>query len=75
MKDSIFLVLTRRGIDRTAKTTNFTLQPGERAVRVEIEVEDKAFAPSAIPTIRMHVPADQLIQQIEVEGAQIVESE
>lgn len=66
MKGHIYLVLTHRGVDRTCKTADFTLKPGERAVRLEVEVPDEAFAPVSVPTLKMKLPAEALIREFSV---------
>lgn len=53
MRDSLYLVLTRRGIVRTAKNPP-SLKRGEHAVRVAVEVDDAAFAePIPVATLRL----------------------
>ena len=73
MKDSLYIIVNKRGIDRTAKTGTFTLKPTERAFKLNISVPDQAFQGPAIVNINLDIPAERLYipvpePEIEVEG-------
>lgn len=67
MKDHVYLVVTKGGVDRMAKTDNFILKPGERAFRLTVEIADEAFRPARIPTVYLHVPAEAMTTEIVAE--------
>lgn len=76
MKDSIYVIVTKRGIDRQYKDhSRMTLNPGEKAIKVEIEVPDSVFSPTSIPTIRMSVPAEMMIHEIDLTVANVPDKE
>lgn len=66
MNDVIYIVVTKQGYERTVKTENFTLKPGERAFKLALDVPDAAFATPKVPTVRVAIPVESLIQEIDV---------
>jgi hypothetical protein len=66
MRDTLYVIVNRQRIERTAKTDNFNLNPGERAFRLVVEIEDEAFATPQIPTIRMSIPMEQLFRPLDI---------
>ena len=68
MKASLYIIINRNGIDRTAKTTNFTLAPGEKAFRLDVEVPPEVFAPTHIPTVTLQINADALMSHVVAEA-------
>jgi hypothetical protein len=36
------------------------LEPGERAIRLEVNIPDRFFQPAAVPTARLDVPEEML---------------
>lgn len=66
MRESIYLVINKRGIDRTCKTDGFSLKPGERAVELIVEVPDACFAPLKVPKLLFRVPPEALTTEFTV---------
>lgn len=69
MKDTVYLVFNRSGVDRMVKNEPSTLKPTERAVKVQLEVDDAVFKPPQVATIKISVPVDQVIAPVEVESS------
>jgi hypothetical protein len=68
MKDSIFIVVCSTGFVRANKTDNGQLKPGERAFRLDLEIPDEVFRPPQLPVVRMTIPRDALITELDVEA-------
>jgi hypothetical protein len=77
MKDTIYLVLTAKGVNRMLKTQGalnpkqryrrtLGLRPGERAVRVDVTVPDVAFAPPGVGHVKIDVGKDQLTTPVAI---------
>jgi hypothetical protein len=70
LKDSIYLVVTKSGVDRMNKQQLPTLRGGEKVVQLDVEVADSFFAPKAVPRIGLKVE-----NPYDGESAEIVVSE
>jgi hypothetical protein len=74
MKDTIYLVLTKAGVNRMLKNPGslhpkrassysrrtLGLKPGERAVRVDVAVDDRAFAPPGVGHVKIAIEEGRL---------------
>lgn len=60
MKDTIYLIMDRNGVQALRKTRP-KLAAGQVAVRLAVEVDD-AYFHRAIPTAELVVPVDRLIE-------------
>lgn len=69
MRDTVYLVFDRNGVDRMLKTDSFQLKAGERAVKVVLEIPQEAFQKPPIPTITLSVPVEAITTQIEAEAS------
>ncbi len=67
MKDTVHIVVSRAGFQRATKTDRIELKPGERYFPLELEVPDEAFAPPALPRVRMVITPAMLAGPIEVD--------
>lgn len=65
MTASLYVVLDKKGFNRSLKDCPSTLKEGEVALQVHIEVPDSAFAPRPVPTVHLVVPEESLIRRIE----------
>lgn len=68
MKARVYLIFNARGFVRAAKGGHRyhevlpTLAPGERAVRLEVQVPDSAFRPQGVIPATVTVPEGALIE-------------
>lgn len=64
MKDTIYVIVNQRGFVKANKTNNFTLDQGERAFRLDLEVPNEAFQPPLLPKVTLTIPRDALITEV-----------
>ena len=67
MKDSIHIIVSRNRVERMLQTDRFELKPGERAFRLEVEIPDAAFNQPPVPRLKVLIPPEALVAEIEVE--------
>lgn len=60
MRDYCYLVFDRKGIRRMTKTKTPKLGPNERVVRINIHVDDRAFAPPPTLTTSINVGVEHV---------------
>ena len=66
MKDTVYIVVNKNGIDRMLKTGTFQLKAGEKAFALVLDVPDGAFKPPPMPTVKMTIPLEALIHEINI---------
>lgn len=66
MKDTIYLVLNSRRVDRMLHTRLPKLKGGEVAVKLTVRVDDSNFR-TPLATGELNIPDDLIIHQPEVE--------
>lgn len=66
MNDTVYLVLTRRGVDRLVKTRLPKLSGGQVAVKLSIHVDDDNFR-TPLAEANLELGANHLILNPEVE--------
>jgi hypothetical protein len=64
VKDTIYVIVNQRGFVKANKTPGFTLDQGERAFRVDIEVPNEAFQPPLLPKVTLTIPREALVTEI-----------
>lgn len=67
MKDTIFLIVNRRSVDRMVKSAGAKLERGERRIQVEVTVDDGIFEPRPELTATLAV-----MSAVDAEPGQIV---
>lgn len=60
MKDTIYLTLSEKGVQKMYKTSRFDLRGGQHAVRVNVEVEDRFFR-QITPEATLKIGPDHVI--------------
>lgn len=60
MRTSFYVIFDKNGYVKATKTDNFTLDRGQYATEVEIEVPDEAFQPVNIPRVEVSIPTEAL---------------
>lgn len=70
----MYIVVAKQGVERMLKTGEFTLEPGEHAFRLDIEVDDQVFEPASLPMVRIFVPKESMSREVQVETAVRVET-
>lgn len=60
MTDTIYLVLSRRGVERMYKAAKWKLYTGERVVRLNVEIPDSMFSPPPIPTLDLTLQPEEV---------------
>lgn len=66
MKDTVYLILNRRGVARLNKRKVPTLAGGEAAIKLTVKVDDSNFR-TPLATAELEVGEDQIIVNPEVE--------
>lgn len=56
MRDTVYLVFSKRGIDRMLNREPKELRAGEHAVKVTLEAPDTLWRPNPVPVVNLSIP-------------------
>lgn len=65
MKTSFYVIFDKNGFVKATKTDNFTLDRGQYASEIQLDVPDEAFQPVNVPRVQVTLPTEALRRTFE----------